>query len=213
MELKCKQTNASYFNRYKDKFKKIAINALRGIDFFKDKIFDDDFIESIYYDLDYVNYSEGSKLFSEGDKWENIKIILGGNVDILMNRNNRDIYCDTLYCGWSIGTYSFLSNNKYNIRGEATSDILVLILTKDIIEKYFKLNQELKILLIEFDKYVSSEGVPFLDYKLFRPQTTDFHVFNKFQSVTKRLIRINKSYKFPTSSNINSREMMAEHMK
>lgn len=186
------------------------LSALKGIDVFKDKMIDEEFIENISYDLDYVNYNDGSKLFSEGDEWTNVKIILGGNVEIFMNRNNVDIYCDTLYWGCSIGTYTFLSNCKYTMRAEAKSDVLVLVLTKDIFDKYAKANHNFKRLLVDFEKYVLINGLPLLDYKLFRPQSNEMHIFQKWQSVVRRLIRINKSYKLSDQTNINNKVLNAD---
>ena len=97
-----------------------------SIDLFKDKQFPQEVIESIIYDLDYINFSEGSLLFNEGDECNQILIILSGTVDILMKYGIADIYTDTVYSGWSIGTYSIIYKDKNNIRGEATSDILAL---------------------------------------------------------------------------------------
>ena len=208
-----KQVIILIFNSYKDKFKKIAINALKEIDLFKDKSISEDFIENIFYDLDYVNYNEGSKLFNEGDEWTNIKIILGGFVDILMKRNNRDIYWDTLYWGCSIGAYTFLSNSKYTMRAEATSDMLVLIITKETIEKHSKINTEFKHRISEINKYVAYDGLPFLDYKIFRSNAAEIDVFDKFHSALRRLIRINKSYKLAEANCPEGHKTMKEEMR
>ena len=128
-----------------------------------------------------------------------------------MNRNNADIYLDTLYCGWSIGTYTFLSNSKYSMRAEAKSDVLVLVITKEILDKYSKMNHDFKKVLTDYERYVHFEGLPLLDYKLFRPHTDNFHVFQKCQSVWRRLIRINKSYKLADQTKIG--KVMSEEMK
>ena len=85
--------------RYNDKFKKFVHGALLSIDLFKDKQFPQEVIESIIYDLDYINFSEGSLLFNEGDECNQILIILSGTVDILMKYGIADIYTDTVYSG------------------------------------------------------------------------------------------------------------------
>lgn len=85
--------------KYNDKFKKFVHGALLSIDLFKEKQFPQEVIESIIYDLDYINFPEGSLLFNEGDECNQILIILSGTVDILMKYGIADIYADTVYSG------------------------------------------------------------------------------------------------------------------
>ena len=112
-----------------------------------------------------------------------------------------DIYADTIYSGCSIGTYTLLSHDKYCMRGEAKSDVLVLAIKKEVLEKYAKLYPDMKKIMANYEKYVADFGPPFFDYKLFKGQLANAHVFKKWQQAVKRLIRINKSYKYAEGTN------------
>ena len=175
--------------------------ALKSIDLFKNKEITDEIIENIIYDLEYINFIEGSKLFDEGDNCDQIFIIMSGTVDILMKYGIADIYADTIYSGCSIGTYTLLNNDKYYVRGEATSDVLALSIKREVLEKHAKQYPELKRCMEDFELYITEHGPPFFDYKLYKGHLGTIHVLKRLQQAVKRLIRINKSYKYAEGTN------------
>jgi CRP-like cAMP-binding protein len=186
-----------------------VLKCLRNIDILNDSQVSDDLLDNISYDLDYANYTENSKLFTIGGHCSSIKIIVNGMVDVYINNgingNGHDVFVDTLYSGCNIGAYNIITKEDYNITGVASSDTTVLVLRYETLEKYIHKYRELRKIADDYETYILTEGLPYLDYKLYRSTVFKIKPLRKLQQGVRRIMRILQSYK------LNQAASAAEH--
>ena len=87
---------------------------------------------------------------------------------------------------------------------------MLWLLNKEVLDKYSKTNEQFKSILLNFEKYVEENGPPFFDYKLYKGQSTSSNIFKKFHQTVKRLMRLNKSYKYADTTNAKAGVVVEE---
>lgn len=188
MEQKMKQN-------YRDKWKMFLMRVIRNIDFINQNI-SDDIVEEIMYRVKLKLFNKGTYLFKQGKPWDEIHILVNGEVEIYINNNEvYDILVDTLFSGWSIGAYSCLIKEDYTISGLVKDDWTAIIISKDLIDNLRTQFDDLDKTVNEYEKYISENGLPYLDYKIFRSKFYKLPPLLKFQNGIRRIARIVQSYK------------------
>ena len=85
--------------------------------------------------------------------------------------NNNDIYdvsMDTLYTGCNIGSYSVITGDDYTISGKAQIDCTILTIETSTLVYLRNTFDEINSRLNEYEDYISDNGLPLLDYKMYR---------------------------------------------
>lgn len=189
-----KSMEDNIYDSYNDKWKKFIKRSIKNIDYFSYKI-SDKIIEEISYMFDTVSLKEEDFLFRAGIVCNEIYIISNGELDIYVHNNSKETYVETLYTGWSIGSYSALISENHTISAKARSDITLLKLSfsklKGLRDKY----EDLDKILHEYVNYLDENGLPYCDYKLFRNKKLSMSPLEKFKYGVKRIMRIVKSYR------------------
>jgi len=115
----------------------------------------------------------------------------------LNSSQDQNIFVDTLYPGCNIGGYSCIAKEDYTITGIASSDTTVLVLKMSILEKYINNPTHGGVqgfdLLYPIHKYIQENGMPYLDYKLYRSSLFKVKPVRKLQQGVRRIMRILKS--------------------
>jgi CRP-like cAMP-binding protein len=180
---------------YKDKWKMFLMKVIRNIDFIN-KTISDDIVEEIMYRVTLKQFNKGAYLFKQGKPWNEIHILVNGEVEIYVNNNEvYDILVDTLFWGWSIGAYSSLMNEDYTVSGLVKEDWIVILISKDLIDNLRTQFDDLDKTINEYETYIQENGLPYLDYKIYRSKFYRFSPLLKFQNGIRRIIRIVHSYK------------------
>jgi CRP-like cAMP-binding protein len=181
--------NAYIYSKYKDKRKKFVKKALLNIDYLSSKI-SDEIIEEISYKLETVNLNANTYLFQNGKACKEIYIILRGEVDVLIKNSKKESYLDTLYIGWSTGSYSILTGEDYWFSVKSKTEWKVLMLSHESLEQLREKYDELNFNISEYEGYIEKEGIPYCDYKFFRATQFNVNPYKKFQMGVKRIMRI-----------------------
>lgn len=141
---------------------------MRSIDFLNQKV-PDEVIEELCYKLEIVSLNQNAYLFESGKPWKELYIICNGELDVfLKNKNGMEMYLDTLYTGWSTGSYSVLTGDDYSISSKAKSDCLLIKLLYSNLDQLREQFIELDIAMAEYEDYIATEGLPYWDYKMYR---------------------------------------------
>ena len=182
-------------NTYKDRWKKFIFRALNNIDYFGSCI--PSYInEEIGYLLEIVSFNKGEYLFKANQLWEYIYIISQGEVDITLNKINSEVHIDTLYTGWSIGSYGIISGQCFITSGIAKTDWTVLRLPHSKLIKARKDYDEIDHIISQYESYIELNGPPYWDYKLYRySKKYKLSCKAKIMNGIRRIWRIIKSLK------------------
>lgn len=156
---------------------------------------DDQIIDEISYLVDPVNIQRRDNLFTAGETCSNIYIISSGEINVYLNNNGQETYIDTLYTGWTLGSYSALKCEDYTITARAKGDWSLLKLQFSKLNKLREKYNDLDEVMYEYEQYCDNNGLPYLDYKLHRTKHFSMKPLDKFKYGIKRIIRIIKSYK------------------
>lgn len=188
---------------YQDRWRKFVKRSLRNVEFL-DKSVSEEIIEEISYKLKLKNASKGDYIFKSGAAWRKIIIIASGRVEILIssNQNISETYLDTLYSGWSMGSYNILNNDDYCTSCKTLTDVTYLTLDTNVLENMRLDYDELDDNMNEYEDYIQQNGLPYWDYKFHRGKDWDISPIEKFQNGINRIIRIVKSYKASTFTNL-----------
>ena len=155
----------------------------------------DQILDEISYLVDPVNIKRHDNLFAASETCSNIYIISSGEINIYLNNNGQETYVDTLYTGWTLGSYSALKGEDYTITARAKSDCSLLKIQFSKINQLRKSYDDLDEVMYEYEKYCDDNGLPYLDYKLHRTKHFSMKPTDKFKYGIKRIMRIIKSYK------------------
>lgn len=121
---------------------------------------------------------------------------------IYNKKTSNETYLDTIYAGCSVGSYSALNVEDYTISGKALTDCTVLKLEYVHLERMRCVNDDLDANITEYEQYVEENGLPYCDYKLHRGNGNDITGLEKFQNGINRIMRIIKSYKASTFTDL-----------
>ena len=187
---------------YEDRWRKFVERSLRNVEYF-DKTIPDEIVKEISYKLELKNIPKDEYLFKSGNPWKKIIIISSGRVEILIsNRDNNESYLDTIYSGCSVGSYGVLKADYYFISGKALTESTYLTLDNSVLDQMRGEYEELDDNLFEYEEYINENGLPYWDYKLQRGKDWNISPIEKFQNGINRIIRIVKSYKATTFTNV-----------
>ena len=126
-------------------------------------------IEELCYRFEIVHVNQDAYLFECGRQWKEIYIVCNGELDIyLKNKNGMEIYFDTLYTGWITGMYSILTGDDYTMNAKAKSQCFLIKLQSNVLDELREQSFELDTAIAEYEDYISHEGIPYWDYKIFR---------------------------------------------
>lgn len=75
---------------------------------------------------------------------------------------------DTLYTGCNIGSYSVITGDDYTISGKAQIDCTILTIETSTLVYLRNTFDEINSRLNEYEDYISDNGLPLLDYKMYR---------------------------------------------
>ncbi|CAI2361263.1 unnamed protein product [Moneuplotes crassus] len=189
--------------KYQDRWRKFVKRSLRNVEFLEQKV-PEDLIEELSYKMQFKNISKTDYLFKSGTPCRSIIIIVSGRVEILImnNNNGNESYLDTLYSGCTIGSYSVLNNDDYCTSCKALTDVTYLTLDFTVLEQLRVIFEELDDNMCEYEDYIENHQLPYCDYKLHRGIDWDITPIQKFQNGINRIIRIVKSYKSNTFTNL-----------
>lgn len=155
----------------------------------------DALLEEMTYMLELTHINEGTFLIKRGTQWKEIHIIWNGEIDVYIGNNKRENILDTLYTGWSIGSYYSLTSDDYIISAKAKTDWTVLKFDCanliNLRDRYDKLDENVE----ECENYVIENGLPYCDYKMFRTRQYKSTPSSKFQSGVRRIMSIVRTYK------------------
>lgn len=188
---------------YQDKWRNFIKRALRNVEFLAKSI-PEEIIEEISYKLDIKSISKGDYLFKVGEPCKEIYIICKGRMELLISnkRKSAESFLDTVYTGCSIGSYSCLNTDDYALSGRALTDCTVLKLEYLRLEQMRQEYEELEDNMSEYEQYIEENGLPYCDYKLHRGSEWEITPIEKFQNGINRIIRIVKSYKANTFTDL-----------
>ena len=83
--------------------------------------------------------------------------------------NGQEVLLDTLYTGCTVGSYSAYSEHKQNFTCKVKYSGLSLVLSSEKLYRYAeKYNSELMKKIKEIENEVKQNGVPVVDYTLYR---------------------------------------------
>lgn len=88
----------------------------------------------------------------------------------------------------------------------------MLVLTHDVLEKYIQKHPTLMNVIKDYEKYIIENGLPYLDYKLYRSNLFYISPIRKFQQGVRRIMRIMQSYKSDASLNVTQQSIVQEKM-
>lgn len=88
-----------------------------------------------------------------------------------------------------------MTAEDYIIKAICKTSCTVLTLKYEVLEKFREKFDSLDKKLIEYEKYIEENGLPYCDYKLYRSPEDMATPIQKFQQGIKRIIRIVKAYK------------------
>ena len=80
------------------------------------------------------------------------------------------------------------------ISGIAKTDCSVILIGHQKIESLRKEYEEINSTILYYEDYIQSNGLPFLDYKMYRSKLYNIKPIQKFQNGIRRISRIIKSY-------------------
>ena len=190
-------------DKYQDRWRKFIKRTLRNVEYLNANV-TEEIIEEISYKLEIRNLTKGDYLFKVGDTCKEIYILWKGRIELLIsnNRHSSEIYLDTIYTGWSIGSYSAINADQHTISGKALTDCTVLKLKYMDLETMRIEYDELDDSIEEYEKYIGENGLPYCDYKFHRGKEWNISPIEKFQNGINRIIRIIKSYKANTFTDL-----------
>jgi hypothetical protein len=147
--------------------------------------------------MEIISLHPDDYLFFSGKPCREIFIICNGELEIRISNKSISVgsYLDTLYSGCSIGSYSALSYEDYIITGRAMVDCTVLKLDFGELEIMREKYEDLDAKMLEYEKYIEKNGLPYCDYKFHRNKQNDEKPIVKFRNGIKRIMRIQNSYK------------------
>ena len=178
---------------YRDKWKTFIKRSLRNIDYLSEGI-PDVIIDEISYMLEPITVNTGSYIFKRGTPWKEILIITNGEVDTFLGNSKKEMYFDTLYTGCSIGAYGILNGSEHSFSGKAKTNCSLLKFSH---ANYLKIRERFDLLdevWSQFETYIEENGLPYCDYKLYRPKSLQMTPYDKLRSGIRRIIRIVKFY-------------------
>lgn len=180
---------------YKDRWKRFIIRVLYNIDYFGAGL-PNYIYEELSYLLEIVSFNKGEYVYKANQLCEYIYIISKGEVDIMLNKVNSDVNIDTLYTGWSIGSYGIISGQCFITSGIAKTDWTVLRLSLSKLMKARKDYDEVDHIISQYENYIERNGAPYCDYKLYRySKRHKLTCKEKMMNGIRRICRIIKSLK------------------
>ena len=135
--------------------------------------------------FDIVTIKEGDYLFKAGLPCREICILSQGELNISVHNNMNETFIETLYTGCTIGSYCSLASDEYSISGKAKTDLTILKLPFTQMQQVRAQNEDLDKVMIEYEKYIEDNGLPYCDYKvlyssiltLFKAKIAYFDIF------------------------------------
>lgn len=124
--------------------------------------------------------------------------MIANPIEINISINNNEIYdisLDTLYSGWAIGAYSCISMADHCITGIAKTDCSVIIISRGILTSLTKEYDEINHSIRQLEESIKINGLPFLDYRMYRTKTSNMTAKQKFRIGVRRIVKIVRSYK------------------
>ena len=179
---------------YQDRWKRFIKRWIRNIDYLSFGI-SDKIIEEMSYMFDLVSIKEDNYLFRAGTPCRDIYIISKGELNIFVYNNTKETFVETLYAGCTIGSYCSLTSEEYTISGKARNDLTVLKLPFTKMQALREKYDDLDNIMGKYETYLDDNGLPYLDYKLYRTKHLNMKPKEKLKYGVKRIVRIVKSYK------------------
>lgn len=106
-----------------------------------------------------------------------------------------------------------MTKDDYTITGIARTDTTVLALTFGVLEKYIQNHDVLMSIIKDYETYIDENGLPYLDYKLYRSQLHNITPLRKLQQGVRRIMRIMLSYQMETKTvDISKESIIQEKM-
>ena len=94
-----------------------------------------------------------------------------------------------------MGAYSLLNKEDYTISGLVKTDCTAIIISRDLLDNMRTQYDDLDKNLKEYEDYIADNGLPYLDYKIYRSKFFKLPPLLKFQNGIRRISRIVQSYK------------------
>ncbi|CAI2372401.1 unnamed protein product [Moneuplotes crassus] len=211
-----KRMEKKIHKNYQDKWKKFMITALRNIEFLETSNISDETIEEITYKVNTVSYSAGSYLFKQNQRCTDIIIVASGEVIISINNNQLyDIKLDILYPGCTIGSYSLLNQDDHCISAMAKTDCSVILINYRLLDLISNTFEKIGRSIEDTFDYIKENGLPFLDYRMYRTKKMSTTPKQKFKNGISRILKIVKSYKINDFQGLlmGHRKMLLENKK
>ena len=201
---------------YQDRWRKFVKRSLKNVDYLYSGV-SDDVVEELSYKMEIISLHLDDYLFTSGRLWQEIFIVCNGELEIKISNkdNSTGTFLDTLYSGWTVGSYSALVSGNYTISAKAMTDCTVLKLDFLELHNMRVKNDDLMVKMDEYEKYISKNGLPYWDYRLHRTKLNEERPIVKFRNGVKRIMRILKSYKSSAFTDILKKiqEQMEEERK
>ena len=119
---------------YEDKFKTFQIRLLKNIVFIDDTV-PTSVLEELTYRLKQETIGAGKYLVKSGYLADQIYLIVNGQFEVLIEKNSKETFIDTLYSGCTIGGYSIIGGDPHTISVRAKEDSVVFLLDIEVLEE------------------------------------------------------------------------------
>lgn len=106
---------------------------------------EEDELEEIANEMDEIAVSDGEVVFEQNSKSENFYLIYKGSVRITSRQKNKDIQLAVLVKNDYFGEMGLIARRKRSGTVTATSDSILLTISREDFEKLFKKNQQLRL--------------------------------------------------------------------
>jgi len=120
--------------------------------------------EDLHYKMTLENYERGAKIFSRGADCQQISFVISGEVELIVEQNNKDYQLDVLAPGSVIGSYSVINESQYQYSGKAKTNVSILTLPRKDLFEMAEESDDLTDALETVTRYILDNEVPECDY-------------------------------------------------
>lgn len=150
--------------KYDDHWKKFQIDILERVDYLKG--LPHVLREQMHYKLILENFEQGAKVITRGTECTCIHFIISGEMELVVDRDNREHMLDILREGAVVGSYSIFNDSPYQFTGRARTSLSMLVLTQEDLLHLTEQHERLQDAIEGATEWVIDNEVPVCDYTI-----------------------------------------------
>lgn len=116
-------------------------------------------------------HSPGDVLLEQGMKTKSIYFIVSGEIKMSIMLKSREILLDQLYKNCILGAYGAISGQKQSFTAKVSRMCHVQVLNAKDMRRLGDGNLNMSLALREAESYIEENGVPIVDYSLYKSKT------------------------------------------